>query len=128
MLVEKYYKPTFLMTYSDETKQFRCSARSVEGINLYDVISMNAELLDGFGGHAMAAGLAFSEQKSSFEQVKSALCKTVKEMSQGKDLKPFINIDLELMPDDIDVDLVEQISMLEPFGACNPSPVLQLKI
>lgn len=127
MLVEKYYKPTFLMTYSDETKQFRCSSRSVEGINLYDTISMNSELFDGFGGHAMAAGLAFSQEKSSFEQVKSALCKTVKEMSQGKDLKPFINIDLELMPDDIDVDLVEQISMLEPFGACNPSPTFAIK-
>ena len=127
MLVEKYYKPTFLMTYSDETKQYRCSARSVEGINLYDVISANAELFDGFGGHAMAAGLAFSEEKSSFDTVKSALCKTVKEMSQGKDLKPFINIDLELMPDDITLDLVDQISLLEPFGANNPSPVFAMK-
>ena len=127
MLVEKYYKPTFLMTYSDETKQFRCSARSVEGINLYDTISANTELFDGFGGHAMAAGLSFSEEKTSFEQVKSALCKTVKEMSQGKDLKPFINIDLELKPNDIDVELVEQISQLEPFGASNPSPVFAIK-
>ncbi len=127
MLVEKYYKPTFLMTYSDETKQFRCSARSVEGINLYDAISANSDLFDGFGGHAMAAGLAFSEEKTSFASVKNALCKTIKEMSQGKDLKPFINIDLELTADDIDVDLVEQISKLEPFGACNPSPVFVIK-
>ena len=127
MLVEKYYKPTFLMTYSTETKQYRCSARSVEGINLYDAISMNSELFDGFGGHSMAAGLAFSEEKASFEQVKSALCKTVKEMSQGKDLKPFINIDLLLEPDDVTVDLVEQISQLEPFGQSNPSPIFALK-
>lgn len=127
MIVEKYYKPTFLMTYSEETKQYRCSARSVEGINLYDVISANSELLDGFGGHSMAAGLAFSENKASFEQVRSALCKTAKEMSQGKDLKPFINIDLELTPDDIDVELVEQISQLEPFGANNQSPVFAMK-
>ena len=127
MLVEKYYKSTFLMTYSTETKQYRCSARSVEGINLYDAISMNSELLDGFGGHSMAAGLAFSEEKASFEQVKSALCKTVKEMSQGKDLKPFINIDLLLEPDDVTVDLVEQISQLEPFGQSNPSPIFALK-
>ena len=125
MLVEKYYKPTFLMTYSEETKQYRCSARSIEGINLYDVISNNSELLDGFGGHSMAAGLAFSI--TSFEEVKSGLCKTVKEMSQGKDLKPFLNIDLELMPDDITVDLVEQISQLEPFGANNPSPIFVIK-
>lgn len=120
-LVEKYYKPTFLMTYSEETKQYRCSARSIEGINLYDVISANSELFDVFGGHSLAAGLAFS--KTSFEDVKSALCKTVKEMSQGKDLKPYLNVDLEVTPDDIDLDLVESISQMEPFGANNPSPI-----
>ena len=128
MLMEKYYKPTFLMTYSEETKQYRCSARSVEGINLHEAISENSELLDSFGGHAMAAGLAFgSEKPTSFEQVKTALCKTIKEMAQGKDLKPFINIDLELTPDDITLDLVDDISQLEPFGANNPSPIFAIK-
>lgn len=126
-LVEKYYKPTFLMTYSEETQQIRCSARSVEGVNLYDVISVNSELLDGFGGHTMAAGLAFSTEKTSFEAVKSVLNKTIKEMTQGKEIKPFINIDLDLHPNEIDIDLVEQISQLEPFGASNPSPIFSLK-
>lgn len=126
-LVEKYYKPTFLMTYSEETKQVRCSARSVEGVNLYDVINTNSELLDGFGGHTMAAGLAFSTEKTSFETVKASLNKTIKEMTQGKEIKPFINIDLELNPNEIDVDLVNQISQLEPFGASNPSPIFSIK-
>lgn len=126
-LVEKYYKPTFLMTYSEETKQVRCSARSVEGVNLYDVINTNSELLDGFGGHTMAAGLAFSTEKTSFETVKASLNKTIKEMTQGKEIKPFINIDLELNPNEIDVDLVNQISQLEPFGASNPSPIFSMK-
>ncbi len=126
-LVEKYYKPTFLMTYSEETKQVRCSARSIEGVNLYDVINANSELLDGFGGHMMAAGLAFSTEKTSFEDVKKGLNQTIKEMTQGKELKPFINIDLELQANDIDVNLVEQISQLEPFGASNPSPIFAIK-
>lgn len=126
-LVEKYYKPTFLMTYSEETKQIRCSARSISGINLYDVINENAELLDGFGGHEMAAGLYFSPEKSTFETVKTALNKTVKEFLNGKELKPFINIDLDLRPEDVDLNLVEEISKLEPFGAANPSPIFSLK-
>ena len=125
MLVEKYYKPTFLMTYSEDTKSYRCSARSIDGINLYEVISNNAELLDGYGGHAMAAGLSFSQH--SFEEVKSALVKTVKELSQGREFKPFINIDLELKPDDISVELAEQIAQLEPFGAENLNPVFVVK-
>ena len=126
-LVEKYYKPTFLMTYSEETQQFRCSARGVEGLSLYDIISANSELLDGFGGHKLAAGLYFSKEKSSFEQVKSALNKTLKEMLNGQELKPFIDVDTEVYPTDINVELVEEISQMEPFGASNPSPIFAMK-
>ncbi len=126
-LVEKYYKPTFLMTYSEETQQFRCSARGVEGLSLYDIINANSELLDGFGGHKLAAGLYFSKEKSSFEQVKSALNKTIKEMLNGQELKPFIDVDTEVYPTDINVELVEEISQMEPFGASNPSPIFAMK-
>ncbi len=126
-LMEKYYKPVFLMTYSEETKQVRCSARSVEGIHLYDVINANAELFDGFGGHSLAAGLYFSPEKTSFDEVKAALNKTIKEFTSGKEIKPYINIDLELSPREVDVHLVEEISKLEPFGASNPSPVFVMR-
>ena len=126
-LVEKYYKPTFLMTYSEETQQFRCSARGVEGLSLYDIINANSELLDGFGGHKLAAGLYFSKEKFSFEQVKSALNKTIKEMLNGQELKPFIDVDAEVYPTDINVELVEEISQMEPFGASNPSPIFAMK-
>lgn len=122
-LVEKYYKPVFLMTYVREKNQYRCSARSIEGVPLYDVISANSELLDGFGGHKLAAGLSFSGEKSSFDEVKKALCETVREYTANKDLKPFVKVDLMIEPQDISVDLVEKISLLEPFGAANPSPV-----
>ena len=126
-LVEKYHKPTFLMTYSDETKMYRCSARGVDGISLYEVISENSELFDGFGGHTLAAGLGFSAEKTSFNDVKNALNKTIKEVLNGKELKPFIDIDLEVYPTDINVELVEEISQLEPFGASNPSPIFAMK-
>lgn len=126
-LVEKYYKPTFLMTYYEPEKQIRCSARSIEGVHLYDAINSIGDLLDGFGGHAMAAGLSFTPDKTPFKQVKENLNRIIKEMTAGKELKPFINIDLELTPEDITVDLVEQISRLEPFGASNPSPVFVLR-
>lgn len=126
-IVEKYYKPTFIMTYHSESKQYRCSARSVKGINLYDAISANEELLDGFGGHEMAAGLSFSEEKATFEQVKKALNQTIKEMSEGMDLKPIVNIDLALDEKDLDLTIVDEISKLEPFGASNPSPIFAIK-
>ncbi len=126
-LVEKYYKPTFLMTYYEEAKQIRCSARSIEGVHLYDAIDSIGDLLDGYGGHALAAGLSFSPEKTPFKLVKENLNRIIKEMTNGKELKPFINIDLEVTADDITVDLVEQISQLEPFGQANPNPIFAMK-
>ena len=125
-LVEKYYKPVFLMSYVKEKDQFRCSARSIEGVPLHDVLNANSELFDGFGGHKLAAGLSFTGEKIPFEVVKKALNETVKEYVANKDLKPFVKIDLILEEQDISVDLVEEISQLEPFGASNPSPIFAM--
>lgn len=125
-LVEKYYKPTFLMTFSEETKQVRCSSRSVEGVNIYDVLSANAELFDGFGGHAMAGGLSFSSEKVAFEDVKKAISKTIDEILAGKELLPILNIDLKLEPGQVDGNLISDIERLQPFGASNPNPVFAL--
>lgn len=125
-LVEKYYKPAFLMTYSEETKQIRCSARGVKGISIYDVLSVNSELFDGFGGHEMAGGCSFSVEKITFEEVKKALNSAINEIVDGKEFKPFINIDLQLEPNEVDGNLISDIERLQPFGQANPSPVFAL--
>lgn len=125
-LVEKYYKPVFLMSYVKEKDQYRCSARSIEGVPLYDVIAANSDLFDGFGGHKFAAGLSFTGEKTPFEIVKKALNETVREYTSTKELKPFIKIDLMVEPKDVTVELVEEISQLEPFGASNPSPIFAM--
>ena len=125
--VEKYYKPTFIMTYSEETKQYRCSARGVKELNLYDIMSSMSELFDGFGGHQLAGGFSFSEEKTSFETIKKTLNKAVDEMLNGQKLTPSLDIDLELDVKDIDISLVEEINKLEPFGASNPSPTFAIK-
>lgn len=124
--VEKYYKPTFLMTYSEETKQIKCSARGIEGLHLYECISEIGEMLDGYGGHSLAAGLSFSPDKTPFKAVKEGLNRVIKDSLNGRVLKPFINIDMELSPDDITPDLIESLAELEPYGASNPSPVFSL--
>ena len=120
--VEKYYKPTFILNYSTEKKLFRCSARGVKELSLYEIISQNAELLDSYGGHKLAAGFVFSEEKSDFESVKKAINNTVNEMLNGQKLTPSLDVDMELDINDIDTSLVEEISKLEPFGMSNPSP------
>lgn len=125
-LVEKYYKPAFLMTYSEETKQIRCSSRGIAEVNIYDVLSANAELFDGFGGHAMAGGMSFNAEKVTFEEVKKAISSTINEILNDKKLSPKLNIDLQLEPNDIDGNLISDIERMQPFGAGNPNPVFAL--
>ncbi len=129
-IVEKYGKPTFLMTYSENTKQIRCSARGVEGceeLNLHEIISNISDKLDGFGGHALAAGLYFSPEKSTFEDVRQALIDSYNLLMQNQKLTPVINIDMELETKDLTEDLVKEVERLEPCGASNPAPVFAMK-
>ena len=129
-LVEKYGKPAFLMTSSTDENQIRCSARGVEGceeLNLYEIISDISEMLDGFGGHALAAGLYFSKDKHSFQDVKKALIESYNKLTDNKKLVPVINIDAELEPEVMTEDLLKDISRLEPFGASNPPPLFVIK-
>ena len=120
--VEKYYKPTFIITYSEETKIYRCSARGVKELNLYDIISNVSDYLDGYGGHQLAGGFTFSSEKITFDDIKKALNNTVDEMLEGKKLIPSLDVDLELQIEEVNIDLIEEISKLEPFGMSNPSP------
>lgn len=124
--VEKYYKPTFLMTFDKEKGLYRCSARSIEGVPLYDVLKENEALFDGFGGHKLAAGLSFSTEKSSFEDVKKALNETVQSYVSSTELKPFVKIDAVVEPNEVTINLINEISKMEPFGAMNPAPIFEM--
>lgn len=129
-LVEKYSKPAFLMMYSEDTNQIRCSARGVNGcddLNLYEIISNVSDKLDGFGGHALAAGLSFTPEKYSFESVKKSLLESFNQQMNGKKIVPVLDIDLEVCAEEVTIDLVKDIARLEPFGASNPSPTFAMR-
>ena len=125
--VEKYYKPAFIMSYSEEDKMYKCSARGVKELNIYEIMSNISEYFEKFGGHKLAGGFTFDGNKYSFETIKKLLNTTVDEMLGGSKLNPSLDIDMELDIKDLDISLVEEISRLEPFGASNPSPAFVLK-
>lgn len=126
-LVEHFYKPVFLMTKDENTGFVRCSSRSIPEIHLRNVIAENENLLEYFGGHAQAAGLVFDPAKSKFETVKQGLNASVKNHLDGKELKPSIFVDLEIEPEEICPDLIEDIKRLEPFGEGNKTPLFAAK-
>lgn len=100
----------------------KASGRSIEGFALNDAIFACSEHLDHFGGHEMAVG--FSLKSENIEAFKNAIFDYYD--SLDKLILPVINIDCKLNPALINLELVDSLSALEPFGAGNPSPLFGL--
>lgn len=126
-LVENFYKPVFLMTFDENTGFIRSSSRSIPEIHIRNVIAENSDLMEYFGGHAQAAGLVFDPNKTSFEEVKSALNATIKNQLNGKALIPTIETDLAINTNEISIELIDTINKLEPFGEGNKSPLFTVE-
>ncbi len=115
-LAEKSHRPTILIAAPPD-ELARGSARSVPGCDISAAIAAQGEMLEGFGGHPMAAGLSI--QPDRIPEFRHALLRDPKGF-----LKPLgsktIQIDGYVELSDISLDLVEQIERLAPFGPGNP--------
>ena len=116
-LVERFYKPTILLTI-DEDGLARGSARSVPGCDISKAISGCGYILEGFGGHPMAAGLAL--HASRIDQFRKRLAEEVEKQMDAGDFEPELVYDVILGLDEISLNLVEQVETLAPFGPGNP--------
>ena len=122
-LVEKYYKPAFLITKDDENKA-RCSIRGIKEYNIVEILDENKRAFtEGYGGHSLAGGFSFDLEKISFEQVKNVLLNTFNSKEEVKPQGAAIDIDAIIEPKDIDTNLMDLIQRLEPTGQNNPAPV-----
>lgn len=118
-LVQKYGKPCLVIT--DDGKEAKGSARSIDGFSLYECISSASSLLTHYGGHVLAAGFGMkSENLPLFKKAVEDYAKSV-EMPF-----PKLEIDCRLRPDFITSDILGVIDSLEPFGAGNPQPMFGL--
>ncbi len=107
---------------SKEGEVAKASGRSIEGFALNEAIFACSEYLEHFGGHAMAVG--FSLKTENIEKFKQALYDYYDSLDTL--FLPRINIDCKLNPALINLELVDSLSLLEPFGAGNPSPLFGL--
>ena len=121
-IVEEFNKPCFLMTV-DENNNARCSIRSNDIINVYNVLKENENLFLGFGGHKLAGGCSFNLDEISFDKVKENLLNTVKIMSDGQKAQDVLYADIELCADDIELNILDTFNKLEPFGQNNEPPI-----
>ena len=122
-IVEKFRKPCFLMTKDDENNA-RCSIRSNDLINVYQILKENEELFLGFGGHKLAGGCSFVA--NNFETVKTSLLKSIKEYIGDNKIDDILYADIEVKSDDIHLEILDIINQLEPFGQDNEMPLFAM--
>ncbi len=119
--VEKYYRPTVILTESNN--KITGSARSVSGFDLYGAILECSDLLEKFGGHKYAAGLTLDMNnlelfQQKFEQVVSS---TITEAM----LIPLVEIDMAIHFDAITPKFLRILKQMAPFGPENPRPLFE---
>lgn len=116
-LRERFYKPVIVIT--DASEGAKGSGRSIEGYNMFEEISKCASLLTKFGGHPMAAGLSLPKENIDIFRKQLNANQTLTE----KELTPVIWIDVPMPVSYVNIKLVEQLHVLEPFGKGNEKPV-----
>jgi single-stranded-DNA-specific exonuclease len=122
-LIEKYYRPTIVLTQSGEYASG--SARSVPGFNLYEALHACREWLVGYGGHLAAAGMTLATENinsfsKKFEEV-------VSETIDPELLIPELEVDSLALFSELDFQTFRIIEQMEPFGPDNNKPVLVSK-
>jgi single-stranded-DNA-specific exonuclease len=122
-LIEKYYKPTIVLTQSGDV--IAGSARSVNGFNLYEALHACRVHLLGYGGHFAAAGMTMSVD--ALEGFKIAFEEAVASRITEEQLTPEITINATLALDDIGLQFYNIIAQMEPFGPDNMRPLFIAK-
>ena len=120
---ELYYRPTILISLEGE--QGRGSARSIPGFDIFHALTKCSHLLERFGGHKAAAGLGIA--KSNIGAFRREFSSIVAETLEPDDLKPKVLIDAEADLSQLTLEVVEQLSLLEPYGLGNPRPMIEVK-
>ncbi len=118
-LIEKYYRPTIVLTKSGDI--VAGSARSVSGFNLYEAIHACRDHLLGYGGHFAAAGMTLlPEQVESFS---ARFEEIVSSTIPAALLIPQITIDAEISFRELTKGFFNLLRQMEPFGPDNMRPI-----
>ena len=118
---EKYNLPVIVLTSAHEGA--KGSGRSIEEYNMFEELIKCKDLLGKFGGHPMAAGMSIANENiNDFRKRLNAQTTLTDE-----DVIPKVSIDMPLLLKDINFNLIEEISKLEPYGKANPKPTFGMK-
>lgn len=122
-ITEKYSLPSILISFDGDIG--KGSGRSVKGINLVEALTDSKEYLVKFGGHELAAGLSVERDKiEAFRQNINRYVRMHRDAAEGA---AGIDVDCEITGHDVTLEAAEELSLLEPYGIANPSPVFMMR-
>lgn len=127
-IAQEYGRPTVLLNSGEGQEQqimARGSARSVNGIDLYELVKSQSDLLHRFGGHPFAAGLSLPLDNLSL--FKQGINQQLRQQTDVATMQPQIEVDLTVTVADLGEELFEELRQLEPYGMGNPIPKLLIK-
>lgn len=120
-VAEQFHRPAVLLTTGRDGLA-KGSARSVKGISIYDALATCSDLLERFGGHAFAAGLALDP--ANVPALRDRLSAAVATAISDPDvLMPELELDAHLDLTDIDDRFWRVLDQFGPFGPDNPRPL-----
>lgn len=118
-IIDKYNLPVII--FSIEDGMAKGSARSIKGFNIFNALMTQSDILEKFGGHELAAGMTLKEE--NLVTFKQNMLKIANESITDEMLIPELKIDCKLSFLDINIDSVNGINVLEPYGMKNAQPV-----
>ena len=121
-ICDRYSCPTVLIAMDGD--KGKGSGRSIKGFNLYEALEQNADLLEKFGGHELAAGLTVD--RTNIPALKERLAAYAAEFTDPQELMPVLRIDSAVTPSMITEESIEGLAVLEPFGMGNPQPIFSM--
>lgn len=117
-LCDRYARPVVILNVEDD--EAKGSARSVEGVNIFEILNAFKHFYLKFGGHEQAAGLTLKSE--NVEKLKMALLEYSEAHLSFKDLIHKRRVDGVLKPQLVNHKLIDEIDALKPFGLANPKP------
>lgn len=123
-LTELFHKPAILLTECGDGT-VTGSGRGISGFHLLDTLHGCAQHLLHYGGHRAAAGLTL--HKSKLPDFTAAFEQAVTKQFAENDFTPVLKIDSELAAKELNLQLVQELATMAPFGIGNPEPTLLIR-
>ena len=125
---DTYYRPSAILTPTGSHGELlKGTGRSIDGVNLYQLLKKHEDLFEKFGGHGAACG--FTMKKENLEPLREGLLADMAELA-ASDPELFVRkypVDMKLGMGEINIAFAEQLELLAPFGNGNPKPLFEIE-